>query len=201
MPCLDQCLEPSKGHLTTFLDSAIKHRIKCINWPKNVPYLGSRVGGASWAVVKIPGPEVESMYESFMGFDFVNQVQFVKWGEGEFYTSLSSSLPDWDIFRRCIFASGLGCVPTVTIVGRSQNQWWTPSIHPRQGLPGYNTDNSATPPSSGSSTDLNSHFDTGPSTGSRAPYILAPSFWTNDGSGPRTSCTATEKAYFRSSSF
>lgn len=72
-----------KGHLTTFIQKALKHRIKCIDWPPSITPLGMKDSEKrTWKVQNIPAGRLEYFLGLLLNDDVDMRVKFVKWDAG-----------------------------------------------------------------------------------------------------------------------
>lgn len=72
-----------KGHLTNFLNEALRHRVKCIDWPPSITPIGIRGDSkGSWKVQDIPAGRLTHFLDLILNVDEDMRVKFVKWDEG-----------------------------------------------------------------------------------------------------------------------
>lgn len=72
-----------KGHLTSFLNEALRHRVKCIDWPPSITPIGMRGDEkGSWKVQDIPAGRLTHLLSLILNDDEDMRVKFVKWDEG-----------------------------------------------------------------------------------------------------------------------
>lgn len=82
-----------KGHLTTFINEALKHRVKCIDWPPSVTPLGMKEPGkGAWKVQNIPASRLEHLTNLILNDDEDMRVKFVGWDKGTTIILLLSTM-------------------------------------------------------------------------------------------------------------
>lgn len=71
-----------KAHITNFTQEALKYRIRGVNWPPNVPALGSTLPKGSWNPQLLSAQELKALCRGLWPDKADKGVRFEKWSEG-----------------------------------------------------------------------------------------------------------------------